>query len=201
MLDPVVNFGKVTVSTGYDDSATSIALNGGDGSKLPDPSTDGNFNLVWWNSTDYGDPADDPNVEIVRVTAVSTDTLTVTRGQEGTSATTKNTGSKTYKMVLSVTKKMIDDLDNRYTLNSDQVSTNVFYRGDAASGSLESDPVWRISRVFMYEDGENIEITFADGNTNFDNIWDNRTILNYPYNFIYTYTSVGIVEDITISVI
>ncbi len=109
-LDPVKNFAKVEVSTGYDSTATSIALVTGDGSKLPDPSTDGAFNLIWWNSTDYPDPADDPNVEIVRCTARSGDTLTIIRGQEGTTASNKNTTGKTYKMVLSVTKKMIDDI-------------------------------------------------------------------------------------------
>ena len=25
--------------------------------------------MTWWNSTDYPDPSDDPNSEIVRVTA------------------------------------------------------------------------------------------------------------------------------------
>ena len=112
-LDPVKNFAKVEVSIGYDASATAIALVASDGAKLPQPSSDGDFNLVWWNSTDYSDPTDDPNVEIVRCTARTTDTLTVTRAQEGTSASTKNTATKTYKMVLAVTKKTIDDLNTR----------------------------------------------------------------------------------------
>jgi len=111
-LDPVKNFAKVEVSTGYDDLATSIVLVAGDGAKLPDPATDGAFNLVWWNDTDYKDPADDSNKEIVRCTARSTDTLTVTRAQEGTTATVKNVAGKTYKMVLAMTKKMKDDIGN-----------------------------------------------------------------------------------------
>jgi len=107
-LDPVLNFAKVTVSTGYDATATSIVLATGDGAKLPDPATDGAFNLVWWNDTDYKDPADDPNKEIVRCTARSTDTLTITRAQEGTTATAKNIAGKTYKMVLAVTRDTMD---------------------------------------------------------------------------------------------
>lgn len=114
VLDPVKNFAKVTVSTGYDASATSIALTSGQGAKLPTPSIDGSFNLVWWNSTDYSDPSDDPNVEIVRCTARSTDTLTVTRAQESTSASTKNTSAKTYKMILAPTKKLVDDIGTSY---------------------------------------------------------------------------------------
>ena len=111
-LDPVKNFAKVIVSTGYDDSATSIVLETDEGAKLPAPATDGAFNVVWYNSSDYGDPGDDPNVEIVRVTARSTDTLTITRAQEGTTAKTHNTAGKVYKMILAMTKKMIDDIPN-----------------------------------------------------------------------------------------
>jgi hypothetical protein len=111
MLDPIKNFAKVTVSTGYDASATSIVLASGDGAKLPAPATDGAFNLVWWNSTSYPDPADDPNKEIVRCTARSSDTLTVTRAQEGTSATVKNLAGKTYKMILALTANTMSDIN------------------------------------------------------------------------------------------
>lgn len=109
MSDVVANFAKGTVSTGYDASATSIVLSSGDGANFPSSFS---YNVVWWNSTDYPDPADDPNVEIVRVSARSTDTLTVTRAQESTSATTKNTAGKTYKMILAVTAKIITDINN-----------------------------------------------------------------------------------------
>jgi hypothetical protein len=106
MLDSVANLVKVQLSTGYDQNATSVVLVAGQGAKLPAVS----FNATWWNFTDYSDPSDDPNVEIVRVTAISTDTLTITRGQEGTTASTKNTGGKVYKLILGVTAKMITDI-------------------------------------------------------------------------------------------
>jgi hypothetical protein len=116
-LDPVRNFAKVTVSQGYDSTATSITLVTGDGAKLPDPATEGAFNLVWYNDTDYKDPADDPYVEIVRVTAKSGDTLTIQRGQEGTSAQNHNLPGKTYKMILAMTKKMKDDIESLVLVN------------------------------------------------------------------------------------
>jgi len=110
MLDPILNFARVEVSIGYDGSATSIVLASGEGAKLPNPSVDGEFNLVWWDSTNYPNPTDDPNVEIIRVTARSTDTLTVSRNQEGTGASTKNTGGSTYLMILALTKKTYDEI-------------------------------------------------------------------------------------------
>jgi hypothetical protein len=103
-FDNAKNFAKATVSTGYDAVATSIVLSSGHGAKLPTAP----FNATWWNSTDYADPSDDPNVEVVRVTAISTDTLTVIRGQEGISASTKNTASKTYKMIAGLTAQTVN---------------------------------------------------------------------------------------------
>ena len=139
-LDPVKNFARLTVSTGYNASDTSIVLSSGHGAKLPAPATAGAFNLTWWNSTDYANPSDDPNVEIVRCTARSTDTLTVTRGQESIVASTKNTADKVYSMVLSITKKMIDDIDGKlisivskssaYTILDTDLYTCIFISGN-----------------------------------------------------------------------
>lgn len=111
-MDAITNFGKVTVSTLYDNVATNIVLSTGHGATLPDPATDGEFNLVWWDITTCPDPADDPKVEIVRCTARTGDTLTVTRAQEGTTATTKSRSSCTYIMILAATKKTFDDISS-----------------------------------------------------------------------------------------
>ena len=105
-LNSAANFVQVQASTGYDSSVTSILLQSGRGWKLPAAP----FNLVWWDGHDYPNPANDPNVEIVRVTVISGDTLTITRAQEGTSASNKNTGGKTYSLVLGITAKMISDI-------------------------------------------------------------------------------------------
>lgn len=105
VLPPVTNFAKVIVTTGYSSAATSIVLLSGHGAKLPATFP---FPLSWWNCTDYSAPEDDPFVEIISVTARTTDTLTVVRAQDGTSAQNHNTGTKTYCMVLSITKAMWD---------------------------------------------------------------------------------------------
>jgi hypothetical protein len=49
-------------------------------------------------------------VEIVRVTNITGDTITVSRAQEGTAATAKNLASKTYNIVLDITAKTIADI-------------------------------------------------------------------------------------------
>lgn len=106
-LDAVANLIKLTVSTGYGSSDTSIVVSSG-GSTLPATP----FNVTWFNITDFPDPSNDPNAEIVRVTNVSSNTLTITRAQEGTSASTKNTAGKTYAIILGITAKMITDIGN-----------------------------------------------------------------------------------------
>lgn len=109
-MDAVKNFGKVVVTTTYGASDVTVVLDSADGAKLPQPSTDGEFNLVWWDSTTYPDPCDDPRVEIVRCTARVSDTLTITRAQESTTASTKNTANVTYLMMLGPTAKTITDM-------------------------------------------------------------------------------------------
>ena len=138
-LDPVLNFAKVDVDGGFAAAATAITLIAGEGAKLPQPSTDGAFNITWWDESVFSDPSDDPNVEIVRVTARVTDVLTVTRAQEGTADTSKNTGGSTYKMVLSPTKKLPNDIQTQIQ------SGELVYAEDAGSNdtyviTLDPDP-------------------------------------------------------------
>lgn len=104
-LYPITNFGVVTASTGYTSAATTIVVSAGMGAKLPSTFP---FILVWFNSTDYAGPHLDPNVEIIEVTNRSSDTLTIVRGREGTSAVNHNTAGKTYTLYVTLTKGMYD---------------------------------------------------------------------------------------------
>ena len=106
-IDDFRNFATATVSTGYDSTATTIVLSTGQGAKFPSTFP---YNLVWWNSTDYGNPGADPNVEIIQVTNRVSDTLTIVRAQEGTSAVNHNTAGKTYRVHQTITKRTIDQI-------------------------------------------------------------------------------------------
>jgi len=104
-IDQVSNFAQAELAAGYAAGITSIDVEAGAGSKF-----NADVNAYWWNSTDYPSPPDDPDVEIVRITNVSTDTLTVTRAQEGTADSAKNIAGKTYKIAIGITKKTVDDI-------------------------------------------------------------------------------------------
>lgn len=146
-LDNAKNFAKVTVSTGYDAAATSIVLTTGGGAKLPTAP----FNIVWWNVSTYSDPSDDPNVEVVRVTGISGDTLTVVRAQEGTGASTKNTSGKTYQMIAGLTAKVINtDLPAEFIASSRRVDTTSPLTG---GGDLSANRTLAIPQAGPAADG------------------------------------------------
>jgi len=66
---------------------------------------------------------------------------------------------------------------NDKLLQVDSVAPNTTYLGYADAGSLTSAVVWAIKRII--ETGNDVSITWADGDNSFDNIWDNRLILSY----------------------
>lgn len=112
-MDPVRNFTKVKLSIGYNQAAISVVLKTGEGAKLPDPATEGSFNLVWYNASDFSSPSEDTFVEIIRVTSKAGDVLTIARAQEDTQAMDHNITGKEYQMILAPTKKTIEDIKNK----------------------------------------------------------------------------------------
>ena len=111
VLDAVSNFvrGNTDAAVGTSDTTVSVA----DASIFPDPATDGEFNVVIWDVNNFPRPDQDGDVEIMRVTARDTGTneLTVTRGQEMTSASTHPEGSAIH---LSPTAKMFSDIESTF---------------------------------------------------------------------------------------
>ena len=111
VLDAVSNFvrGNTDAEVGTDDTTVSVA----DASIFPDPATDGEFNVVIWDANNFPRPDQDGDVEILRVTERDTtdDELTVTRGQEMTSAASHPEGSAIH---LSPTAKMFSDIESTF---------------------------------------------------------------------------------------
>lgn len=59
----------------------------------------------------------------------------------------------------------------------DSGDSSITYLGKAIVGVADSDPYWQISRITETATGSTSEI--ADGNDNFDNVWNNRELLSY----------------------
>jgi hypothetical protein len=64
-----------------------------------------------------------------------------------------------------------------YETRVDEPSSTTTYVGQASVGSDISDSVWRIKRILV--SGTETIIEWADGDSNFDNVWNNRASLTY----------------------
>lgn len=104
-MDAHANFPVSTVATAPSPatSGTSLVVASGHGSRFPAVP----FNAVVCDSSVF--PPTPASAEIVRVTNISTDTLTITRTQESTSARTVVTGDLIYA---AVTKKTLTDIED-----------------------------------------------------------------------------------------
>ncbi len=103
MADAHKNFAYSTVATAPSPatSGTSIVVASGDGAKFPAAP----FNATVWPTASNPTTA---NAEIVRVTAISTDILTVTRAQESSTARTVVVGDQ---IAATVTVKTLTDIE------------------------------------------------------------------------------------------
>ncbi len=156
-IDNFANFSRVTVSScsggssGCDATATTIVLMSGHGSKVaPTPTR-----CTWYNAQDYPDPANDPLVEIIRVTARSTDTLTIDRAVEGPPfGTAHNISGKTYKLDCTVTAAQLNDISNQLLRSPTVVSAEVGNVADDTVVVTFSDSV----KASDYDAGVDIEV-------------------------------------------
>ncbi|MFL5763892.1 MAG: hypothetical protein ACJ77K_08135 [Bacteroidia bacterium] len=59
----------------------------------------------------------------------------------------------------------------------DESNPNIIYKGFASPAAKVGDPVWAIQKVSIA--GDICSYQWADGNKNFDNVWNDRTTLPY----------------------
>jgi hypothetical protein len=105
-IDLHKNFAYSTVATAPSPATTgtSLVVAAGAGSKFPTPP----FNATIWPVSTQPTTT---NAEIVRVTAISTDTLTITRAQETSTARSVTVGDQ---IAATVTAKTLTDIDANY---------------------------------------------------------------------------------------
>lgn len=59
----------------------------------------------------------------------------------------------------------------------DEASSTVTYVGEASPGDATSDSTWKIKKISI--SGSITSILMADGDANYDNVWDDRASLSY----------------------
>lgn len=113
------NFAYSTVATAPSpaDSGTSLVVAAGEGSRFPTPP----FNATVWPASAQPLPG---TAEIVRVTAIATDTLTIVRAQEGSTARSIVVGDQ---IAATITDRILRDVEHDPSIIS--VVEDDFYGG------------------------------------------------------------------------
>jgi len=113
MADAHKNFAYSLIAAAPDPATTGVSLvvTAGQGALFPAVP----FNVTIWQA---GVQPISTNAEIVRVTAIATDTLTIVRQQEGTSARTIVVGDQ---IAATITAKSLNDMEGKRTITEDAV--------------------------------------------------------------------------------
>lgn len=59
----------------------------------------------------------------------------------------------------------------------DEADANTTYIGESYEGAVKSQAVWQIKKISV--SGAITQILYADGNSRYDNVWDDRLSLSY----------------------
>lgn len=158
----VANNAQSTAVSGAFNNTTSpltFSVQSGHGARFPSPGN--GFYLTVWNSASYPDPFSDPNMEIVLCTARTTDSLTVTRGQRGTTATAK-TGSPDVRLLIDSTH--ISDLAT--AVNTLENAAPAFYSA-SYTDSVPTSPTTLTKTISLGVNRTGCIIFVNDTNENF----------------------------------
>lgn len=72
----------------------------------------------------------------------------------------------------------VDTEEVKYTTNLDQASPTVMYIGNAVAGTSTASSSWRVKKLTFDVNGGFV-MQWADGDTSFNNVWNNRASLSY----------------------
>ena len=113
--------------------------------------------------------------------AKQADGVTVTDGGSKISVQEKSETIKpVFKEVQQIIQQVPTEEEVAYTEEVDFVGEDLVYRGWANPGTVSSQPLWRIRRTRFIGADSDVIHDWADGNGNFDNIWDDRA--SKPYS-------------------
>lgn len=156
------NNATTTLASGITAVATSIPLNTGDGALFNAP-TGGDFELV--TVYDGADIANSTNVEIMQVTARTTDTLTVVRAQEGTTGFAFSSGAGVDACVTAATMDLVKQGQAGLLQNvTEKVHTMTSAAVDVANGNWQKRTLaGNETLTFTIATGQSVYVTVVPG--------------------------------------
>ena len=70
--------------------------------------------------------------------------------------------------------------EERHTIAIEyDANNNPIYIGEVAEGTAKTVAAWRIKKLAWDASGNMTDLQWADGNDNFDNVWDDRVTYSY----------------------
>lgn len=123
----VKNNAYSTLASSISDVSTSVSLASGTGDRFPAISGSDYFYATLIDTSN--------NLEVIKVTARATDTLTVVRAQDGTTARSYSSGSR---VELRVTAKLLEDIRDSVTPGDNTITTAKLV-DDAVTGAKIAD--------------------------------------------------------------
>ena len=86
-------------------------------------------------------------------------------------------GNSSGEIFVHLTSSDVTFITDNYTQNIDEPDASTLYTGLAVIGTSEATNAWQIKKLTVT--GTVTKIAWADGNDDFDNIWNNRAALTY----------------------
>lgn len=169
------NNAATTLASGITNSATSLTVASGTGSLFPTLSGSNIFYATLQNASS-GTP-----IEIVKVTARSTDTFTIVRAQDGTSASAFNSGDKVELRLPAIVLQDFPQLDAANTFSAGNTFNG---SGNAFNGTLGATTP--STGKFTY--GYSPNLTLTDAATI---AWDTSLGQVATFTFVSTNRTVG----------
>lgn len=78
----------------------------------------------------------------------------------------------------TVQSEYVIDVEFTIALDYDSLG-NLVYIGRAQPGTAKNDAGWQIMKLTYDGNGNLTDVQWADGDEQFDNVWDNRAVLVY----------------------
>lgn len=154
------------------------------GSKIRFKQPDGKWGK--WVEAPQGDPGKDGGIVMIKAGGVSsgTDLAALLPGNENTepAAIAVLQGGQWVKLPWTALTALVGSGDSQHARRIDFVGDTVIYKGEAAPGTADTTPAWRINRIVFTPtpDGkQDVSETWAGGTADFVHAWTDRETLEY----------------------
>jgi hypothetical protein len=78
----------------------------------------------------------------------------------------------------AVEQQIIEGTNGTTALRVDFVGDYI-YKGVGPVGAVDSEPTWRIARIYTHPTTGAVTTLWADGNSRMDNVWTDRLTITY----------------------